>query len=74
MVLRTDTDESKTNPKRRRKVRGRIDSLPRILKKQKINQIFLKKVLTKQGRYAIIRVVNAASPSGKATDSDSVIT
>ncbi len=37
-------------------------------------EIFLKKHLTKKRIYGIIRFVNGASPSGKATDSDSVIT
>ena len=35
---------------------------------------FSKKVLTNKNKYVIIAVVNGASPSGKATDSDSVIT
>ena len=37
-------------------------------------KVFSKKRLTKEFVYGIIRFVNGASPSGKATDSDSVIT
>ncbi len=43
-------------------------------KNQKITKEIPKKVLTNRGESVIICFVNAASPSGKATDSDSVIT
>ena len=43
-------------------------------KKRKEGQIFSRKALTIHVAYVIIAFVNGVSPSGKATDSDSVIT
>ena len=45
-----------------------------IERKKKICEKFFKKLLTKAFDCGIIADVNGASPSGKATDSDSVIT
>ena len=43
-------------------------------KKEEKGGIFFKKPLTNREGFDIIAFVNGASPSGKATDSDSVIT